>query len=73
MRIALVYLKQTLQSGFFSCSLLCCKLSSENHLLCLGSLLDREGFSLFVLAGIACTVLPVRKCYLETRHFPGIL
>lgn len=53
MRIALVYLKQTLQSGFPSCSLLCCKLPGENHLLCLGSLLYREGISLFVLAGIA--------------------
>lgn len=52
MRIALVYLEQTLQSGFSSCSLLCCKLSSENHLLYLGSLLYREEISLFVLAGI---------------------
>lgn len=50
MRIALVYLEQTLQSGFSSCSLLCCKLPSENHLLCLGSLLYREGISPFVLA-----------------------
>lgn len=53
MRIALVYLEQTLQSGFSPCSLLFCKLSSENHFLCLGSLLHREGISLSVLAGIA--------------------
>lgn len=53
MRITLVCLKQTLQSGFSSCSLLCCRLSRENHLLCLGSLLYRKGISQFVLAGIA--------------------
>lgn len=53
MRIALVFLKQTLQSGFSSRSLLRCKFPGENHLLCLGSLLYREGISAFVLAGIA--------------------
>lgn len=55
MRIALVYLKQTLQSGVSFCSLLCCRLSSENCLLCLGSLLYRKGITFS--AGWNCPAL----------------
>lgn len=45
MRVALAYLKQTLQSGFSFCTLLSCGCCSENHLPCLAFLLYGKGIT----------------------------
>lgn len=70
MRIALVYLKQTPQPGFSLCNLLCCELSSENHLLYLGSLLYRK--AIMFTAGWNCPVLcfqPENAAFLKSDVF----
>lgn len=67
MRVALVYLKQTLQSGFSFCTLLCYGLCSKDYLLCLAFLPYRKGITF--TAGWNCPSLcfqPEKAAFLKS-------